>query len=124
MQIVERTKEGGLTPDKILELKGKHGADLVRLVHAGHVLVFRKASMPEWSRFVQQIGTDDKRHNRLSVMKRLCQDCFVYPEGADGRPDIATLNSFFDQYPGAISIAMGEISEISGGGETIETGKL
>jgi hypothetical protein len=105
-----------LTPEKIAELKEKHGSKLSAVMAPKGVLVFRKPSRAEYDRWSDK--TNANRGEASSAARELAQCCLV-------TPDRDTFIAILEDAP---SLLCGEIlsaiTSMCGLDETYEIKKL
>lgn len=97
-----------MAPEKIAELKEKHG-DIVGVEVAGVELVFRRPTRTEYDRWFDQMQVDKAQSSRHA--RQLAKACLVHP-------DEAGFDTAIDKKPATLTTdVINAITELAGLGE-------
>lgn len=122
MKMIEGAREPSLTKAQIADLKMKYGDELVRIVEGDGTYVFRSPTRPEYARYTSSLVK--KRDDLITPSENLCFDCLVYPVSAADEPDAGRLRGVFAKKPGLSMTIAGKLSDLAGGGDDADVGKL
>lgn len=100
---------------RLAELKAKYGAIAYHQDAKGEIFVFKKPSRPIWKKFQQLSGRNGA--DKEACGEQMVVDCFVSPEGAEGKPDYDKLTALFEDLPALPNRIFAELYNIAQGGE-------
>jgi hypothetical protein len=101
-----------LKDETIKQLKAKHGENLVVFPAEAGTLVFRKPTLAEFNRFIDE--SDAKEVTRSVALRNEAGACFVFPEAADGKPDRAFFERALDLEPAIPLMVVDSLNEMAG----------
>lgn len=93
---------------KLDELRKTHGRLVVYTLDSGAKVAFKKASLADLQRLTDTLVGD--KGSQFSALKQACLSCCVYPESSED------VKAVFEEAPGIILTASGEIQRLAGVG--------